>query len=429
MIYLILIIYFIFRIYPYLLSPVPLGYDVGLYLYLWKQFQNISILKFTDLPSWIVQVYPPLLPIVGKFLSYFVNPEYFLIPISFVIAGLLFLSIYLYTKNLWTVLLLSISAIQYKFWWWYYIKNILATSFIFFYLYFDQKKSKIKYIFPVLLPWLHQPTAIIFFIILILHKNIKTIILFLLSFAIYYLPNYQNTILPFLQVTVTTVGQESGTFYNLDEAVKLMWPYLLLAIYGIYLSYKNKRNFVVVVMAVISLLIPLFGLFLSRRFIPFFDLFVIILAGYGAKNIFVKRKLWAGLYIFLLLIFGINFVYKNSEALIFSDEYIEIKLLGESKKDSFVLVADNEYTPWIYGYSDRKAIAPGFGEYDIYWSNDEWNQFWLSNNRETEIQLLNKLPKPLYIYLGDRQRQIKFRPEGKCYQRYSWHVWEFVCQK
>ncbi len=418
MIFIIFIIYILIRVYPYLLSPVPLGYDPGLYLYLWHNDLNIP---------WLRIIYPPLIFYIGKFLMLFSQPEQFLIPLSFVIAGLLFLSIYLYTKNLWTMFLLTISAIQYKFWWWYYIKNILAASFIFFYLYFEQKKSKFKYIFPILLPWLHQPTSIIFFMILLLQRKFKPILLFLVAFAVYYLPNYALTIAPFLQTTVSTIGVESGTFYNLKEALQLMWPYLPLTILGIYWSIKNKKNGVMTMMTVFSFLIPLLGLFLSRRFIPFFDLFAIVLAGYGAKKLFAKRKMFSIIYILITSFLAINFVYKNSEALIFTDEFNEIKKISESKNEAYVLVADNEYTPWIYGYSNRKPITPGFGEYDIYWTNEEWNQFWLSNDRKVEVELLKKLPQPLYIYLGDRQRQIKFKPEGECFSRYSWHVWEFDC--
>lgn len=418
MIIYILLSYLLVRIYPYIWSYIPLGYDPGLYLYLWRN--NLSI-------SWLKTIYPPLIFYIGKFLSMFVNPENFLIPISVVISLLLFWSIYLYTKNRWTLFLLTVSAIQFKFWWWYYIKNILATSFIFFYLYLDKQKSKYKYIFPIVLPWLHQPTSIIFFIVLMLQKNFKSMGLFLMSFAIYYLPNYSETIAPYFYASISTIGTESGTFYNLVEALKLMWPYLPMSVYGMYLSIKNKSNRLVVLMTLISFLIPLFGLFLSRRFIPFFDLFVIILAGYGCIHLFSKKLLLSTIYIVICIMFLLNFVSKNSEPLIQKDEYAEIKLLSKTKDNSYVLVTDNEYTPWIYGYSNRKPITPGFGEFDIYWTNSEWNDFWLGNNRETEIELLKKLPKPLYIFAGDKQRQIKFVPEGKCFERYSWHVWEFVC--
>lgn len=427
MIFLIFALYLLIRLYPYFLSPVPLGYDPGLYLYLWKQYQSISLFKFTSLPKWLIEVYPPFLPFMGKIISFVISPDHFLIPLSFAIAALLFLSIYLYSKNFWIMFLLTISAIQFKFWWWFYIKNILATAFIFFYLYFDKQKYKWKWVFIPMIVWTHQPTAIIFFLILIFKRKLKPILLFLLAFALYYLQNYQLTIKPFLQATISTMGEPSGTFYSLSESLRLMWVYLPLTFYGIYLSIKKRTNKLEVFMLVISFLIPLFGLFLSQRFIPFFDLFALILAGYGASIFFVKHKKLAIVYALLCLVFVGNYVYKNSRAKILNDEFNEIKLISETETDAYVLVTDNEYTPWIYGWSNRKTIAPGFGEYDIYWTYEQWDSFWQSDKRATELELLKKLPEPLYLYFGDRQRQIKAKPEGDCFERYSWHTFKFLC--
>ncbi|MEI8233044.1 MAG: hypothetical protein WCG44_04915, partial [bacterium] len=118
----------------------------------------------------------------------------------------------------------------------------------------------------------------------------------------------------------------------------------------------------------------------------------------------------------------------QAKPLIMEDEFSEIKLLSTTEENANILVADNEYTPWIYGYSGRVAIAPGFGEHDVYWSESEWEDFWSGDNREREIELLKKIPKPLYIYLGDKQRMITFRPEGSCFSRFSWHVYKFECK-
>lgn len=434
MIILIFILYLLIRIYPYIFSSIPLGYDPGLYLYLWQKYSEIPVFHFTKLSNWLIEVYPPLIAVVGKIGTIFFSPESLLIPFSFIASVLLFVSIYKYSKiefdkktSFWILFLLTISAVQYKFWWWYYVKNILAISFIFFYLYFDLIKSKWKWVFIPLVVLTHQPTAIIFFIILIFKKKINPILVFILTFVSYYLPNYETTIKPFLQSTVTTVGEASGTFYDLSEAMLLMIPYLPLTIYGIYLSIKRKTNKLIIKMTVISFLIPLFGLFLSRRFIPFFDLFAIILAGYGASTFFAKNKKFIIIYIVISFIFMGEYIRDNSKPLILKDELNEIRLLSDTEEGSYILVADNEYTPWIYGYSNRKTIAPGFGENDVYWRFNEWTKFWMSNNRNEEIKLLKKLPKPLYIYLGDNQRQIRFKPVGSCFERYSWHVYKFVC--
>ncbi|HPJ16822.1 MAG TPA: hypothetical protein PK639_01150 [Candidatus Woesebacteria bacterium] len=402
MIWLLFGFYLILRLYPYFLSPVPLGYDPGLYLYLWRH--DLSI-------DWLKQVYPPLIFWLGKLLSIFTDPANFLIPLSFVVASILFYSIYLYTKSKATLFLLAISAVQYRFWWYYYIKNILAIAFIFFYLHFFQKKSKWAYLFVTLIVLLHQPTAIILFFFLLLQKNFKAIILFLLTFAAYYLPNYDQTLKQFIVGVASNFGTASGTFYDLPQALLLILPYLPFAL----ISIKNKKNNLMTAGFILTLIIPLFGLFLSRRFIPFFDIFTIILAGYSLP----KFKP----YYFLLIIFSLFFVYKNSASLISYDEFYEIQQLQTVPEDAYLLVTDNEYTPWAYGYSGLKPITPGFGEYDTFWSYDQWVQFWDNHN---QIELLKLLPQPLYIYSGDKSKRF-FVGEGDCFTRFSWHVWKFNC--
>ena len=406
MIFLLLIFYLLIRLFPYSLSPVPVGYDPGLYLYLWNH--NLSI-------PWMKTVFPPFIFYLGKFLNFFTTPKNYLVPLSFVFAAILFLSIYLYTKSKWTLLLLSVSALQYRMWWYYYIKNILAMSFIFFYLYFDKQKSKLKYLFPLLLPLIHQPTAIIFFLVIAFQHDFESIFLFLLSFMVYYLPNYSTTVAPYLPGVVSTLGLASGTFYTLPQSLLLMLPYLPLAFFSL------RKNKLITFMFAFCFFIPLFGFFLSLRFIPFLDIFTVVLAGYTLEKI--SHKPFKTIYSCLLIIFALVYVFRTSPALIANDEFNEIKLLSTTPVNAIILVTDNEYTPWVYGYSNRKAIAPGFGENDIYWSKTDWNKFWAGQD---QIELLKKLPQPLYVWSGDKSAST-FTPTENCFTRFSWHVWQFNC--
>lgn len=407
MIFLSVVVYFLSRLIPTFSSPVPVGYDPGLYLYLWHH--DLSI-------SWLRTVYPPFIFYLGKFLNIFTSPENYLIPISFAFAALLFLSVYLYTKNKWTIFLLSTSAIQYRLWWWYYIKNVLGLSFVFFYLYFDQKKSKLRYLFPLFLPLLHQPTAIILFLILAFKKDFKSLAVFAASFTAYYLSNYSLTVASYLPGVLSNIGSASGTFYSLPLSLLLMLPYLPLTFFSL------RQNKLISAMFLICFFIPFIGFFLSNRFIPFFDIFAIVLAGYTLEKI--KNKIFKIPYAIFLVAFIFVFVLKTSAPLINSDEFAEIKLLNTTPVESYILVTDNEYTPWVYGYSNRKPITPGLGEYDIFWSNSEWNQFW---SGQGQAELLKKLPQPLFIWSGDKSAR-NFVGVGECFTRFSWHVWQFNCQ-
>jgi hypothetical protein len=146
-----------------------------------------------------------------------------------------------------------------------------------------------------------------------------------------------------------------------------------------------------------------FNFFFSRRFIPFADLFLILLSGYGVVSLFKGKRILSIIYAGLLVIFIIVFIRQTAKPWIFPDELREIQMLSETEPEAYVLATDPEYTPWIFGWSNRKTIAPGYGEYDIYWTEADWRKFWAVNNRETEKGLLLKLPNPLYIYHGDKR--------------------------
>jgi len=412
MIILIFILYFFSRLYPYLLSPVPLGYDGGLYLYLFKS--DYSLL-------WLRQSFPPFVYYLGKLLSLVTSPENIIIPLQLIGAVLLFISLYLYTKNNWTLLVFSLSSIQYRLWWYYYLKNLYALSLVFFYLYLDRQKSLFKYLFIILIIHLHQPTSVILFFILLFQKNLQSLTVFTITFII---QNYFQSITPYLGGIISTFNSASGTFYSLPQSLVYMLSYLPLAFYGYYLNLRSRLLPYLNWVFVISFLIPLFGLFLSRRFIPYFDIFAIVLAGIALKKISSKFKL---IFIIVSLITFTNFVIHHSSSLILSDEFAEIKTISTTPENATILVTDNEYTPWIYGYSHRRTIAPGFGENDIYWRDSEWQQYWLSGSKKLEIDLLKKLPQPLYIWRGDRNAITKFSLEGDCFERFSWHLTKFIC--
>ncbi|MEI6690270.1 MAG: hypothetical protein WCL07_00810 [bacterium] len=438
MIYIIFIAYLLIRIFPYFSSVVPLGYDPGLYLYLFRIYSHISPFSFTSLPSWLVEVYPPLLPFLVWLVTPIFTPEQILIPLILLAALSLFAATYFLVKNFFNtkaatiaVALLSLSIIQYRFYWYYYVKNIFAVSLLLVLAVMLRRKSKWIYLIAPALVLLHQPTAILMGVLLMARANYKVIAVVALTFAAYYLPNFAHTLLPFLPAFATSIvpgflsgkyGQESGTFYSVKESIWYMLPYLPLAVVGVW---NNFRKYPELARTLLVSAFFAFGVFLSRRFIPMLDILLIIFA--SATLAKLKVKTLCIYFMALALIFCMQFL-KASKTLIQEDEFKEIALLRTTEPGSYILVADNEYTPWVYGYSLRKPITPGFGEYDIYWSYNEWDQFWLSGNRTIELDLLKKLPKPLYIYLGDNQRPVNFRPEGECFVRFSWHVYQFVCK-
>ena len=227
----------------------------------------------------------------------------------------------------------------------------------------------------------------------------------------------------------------SGTFYDVWQSFLLSLPYVPFALIGLVHQWRKKRTAPLVGALAGTFFIIVCGLFLSRRFIIFADLIILMYAGYGIVHMAEKYRTSGlfrpilTLYILVLVVFVSVYVHKTGSAPIVDDELREISLLRETEPDASILVTDNEYMPWVYGWSDRKTIAPGYGQYDIYWTKSEWHAFWESGDRQIEHDLLLKLPKPLYIFAGDHQRQYVFDLTGPCFTRINWRTYAFICDK
>jgi hypothetical protein len=442
------------RLIPYLWSQVPLGYDPGLYLYLFKKYSEIPMLSFANLPAWLIQAFQPGIPIIARITTIFVNPEKILLPLIVASQIFLFISVYLLAKKfwdkktaLWTVFLFTCSAVQYRLYWYYYLKNITALSFLILAFYFLSLGSYWSILFSVLVLYFHQQTgafllAVLFALFIFQPKKrrfyLTVSVATLIVAAPYYLPTFNQTLYPFIRPVVIslvppllggTLGTPSGSFYNLPAAIILALPYLGFALWGLKLLRSKKEFPFIIIPIAISFPIALFGLSLSRRFIPFLDLFLLFPAGYAACWYFNKKKRFALIYIlFVITLIGI-YVYKTGRPLIVDDEFKEISMLSQTEPNAYVLVTDQEYTPWVYGWSERKPITPGFGENDICWTTDQWHEFWQNDNPDLVRSLLLKLPQPLYIYHGDRHWAMNFYPEGECFERVNWRTWKFVCDK
>ncbi|MBU1327515.1 hypothetical protein KKB64_02790 [Patescibacteria group bacterium] len=454
------IVFISVRIVPYLFSSVPTGYDAGLYLYLLKQYDNLPILSFGGLTPWLIAQFPPGIALAGRVFTYFVPPETLLVPFLVLLSVLLFAAVYLLARRfwgrdaaLWSAIFLSASALQFREWWYYYAKQIAASSMLLLAFYLFAGGSYWALPFTIAIAYTHQPACIVLIAAiaagLLFDKRKRRYYLTVgvvtaIAAAFYYIPTFSINVAPLLSPVVRslvpksaggTMFTPSGTFYDWLPALLLVLPYIPFAVVG-FIRDKEKRDHAPLIGGLVAtLVIVILGLFLSRRFIVFADMFLILYAGWGVayivktygKRRFVRQLLL--LYTAFLLVFIVSYVVKTGSAPITEDELAEISLLRQTEPDSYVLVTDNEYMPWVYGWSDRRTIAPGYGQYDTFWTIPEWHAFWEIGDRILEHELLLKLPKPLYIYAGDHQRQYVFDLTGECFTRINWRTYKFTCEK
>lgn len=428
-----------------------MGYDPGIYLYIFKRFLEVSLFKYTSLSDWIVS-FEPGIAFLDRLITFSKASliEKSLIPLIILSSILLFISVWFLARKIWnqktapwTIFFLSISALQYRTYWYYYIKNIFALSFLSFATYFLLQTSYWALPFVVLTLYFHRPVSVFLLIILVAgwltnpkerkYYTIVTLLSLILA-APYYIVTYKISLLPLISPIVKGPRSEiGGTFYGILPSLGLSLIYLPFGIGGLIRERFNKKALLLAIPFLLAFLVVILQFFFYRRIIIFADFFLLFFAGWAANQFFNSRtrlrRLLKVVYIALCITFIGIFVWKTAKPLIFPDEFSEIKLLQETEPNASILVTDQAYTPWIYGWSGRRVIAPGFGENDIYWTEAEWNVFWMSGSVQKEKELLLKLPQPLYIYYGDKGAQINLRLEGECFQRVNWRTYKFICTK
>lgn len=414
------------RLYPYLHSEVPLGYDPGLYLYGFKSFPFVN--------PWLKTMFPPGLFAFVKTIP--IDPTYLVIPLIIFFSALLFISLYLFVHRLfgrkaalWAVFLLTCSLVQYRVFYWYYLKNIAALSFLFFTFYCLLKQSYWAVFWGVLVVYFHSPTDFVLYCALIsgiiFIKNqrryfLLTLVLTLLLASPYVISNFSFSFAPIVQGIATSIGKPSGTFYEPLQALVLGILYLP---FGLYAFIKNYKKAPFLILPVTGLLITtVLQLFFYRRLLIYLDLFLLIFAAYYLSKI--KSKLFLIIFIILNLVYISFFVKRVAFPQINYDEFAEIQSIDV---DGYLLSTDEMNSPWLMGYSKTKqVITTGLDPADNHWSKDEWNRFWFGS-LDVEIEMLKSLPQPLYIYHSDTQLKLPFVDDRECFDKISWRVYIFLC--
>ncbi|PIY70206.1 hypothetical protein COY89_02580 [Candidatus Roizmanbacteria bacterium CG_4_10_14_0_8_um_filter_36_36] len=442
-IFLVFLFFLVIRLFPYINNSVPTGYDAGLYLLNFKTFPNI--------PDWVRLGFAPgLYAAVYLMIKLGVSPESTLIPLSIFSQIFLFFSLYFVVKKLFgektalaTSFIFTVSAIQFRTFWYFYVNNTFGLAFLLLSIYFFTKKS----LFPacllaILTGLFHLPTFLILFLIIVVETvfnthdrwfYLKSLFLILAVSGLYYLPVFRQTLQPFFRplwrstlavrlATKTLAPSYGGAFYSLKISFLLVAFYLPLALFGLIKKKANKRLFIIGL--IITALIVLTKFSFYQRFMIPLDIFLILLAGIGLKDLdFLK------FYLFLLLIFIIGFIIKTSSPLINKSLLTEIKIFGKNHQQGFILATAREDPSWLMGYTDLSVISQGFGSEDRYWKNDQWQKFYSSSSGERKIELLKKLPQPLYIFINDRYLgTFDWIKDRLCFAPQTLHFYQFICR-
>jgi hypothetical protein len=411
-----------------------LGFDPGCSTYhiekeraviLEKGFLNLSSFSnLAEVESWGERIIIRLLIVLG-----FSN--WIILYLFYILAGalagfLIYLLAKLYfgkTAALFSALIYSFSFTQYLAYWGMFWKNAVGLSLMLLVFYLVEKKKGSYYIFSFFIISFifitHKTSAFLLFITLLVYflfqKN-KYKILFIILLAILALPAIwlnKNLIIYLLEQAVSGFrahydffSVREGIFLDWAEFLKYSFFYLPFGVLTVIQLTSSKKNNVILILFFISLLLITIRFIFYQRLFIFFDISLIILAGFSLAKLAEKiigkvpsgySKIFFVASLFILLpVFFLKAA--EQKPLIDKKEMKAILEVRNIMPDTKIFTYDSYYTPWLYGFSGHKIIAPGWG--DLKWNSEKWEIFWEAGLEEKK-KMFSEFGQPILVYAQD----------------------------
>ncbi len=328
-----------------------------------------------------------------------------------------------------SLLIFSLSIVQFEFYWWYYYRNLLALFCIFGIFLLVYYRSYLI-VFPLCIIGVVHPLSLIpigmtFLIYIIMYKDVRKFLFFsgLISVALLVSLNWREliTFVPLFSESkglmhfVSSGGQHemSGQFLSVKQFFVYTWPYSVFGIIGFF-KYAKKYP-ICSIFLVVNIFFVAIQIIFYRRFLVYIDAMMIMFA----SLIFVDMLIWLSgqtwkkfgyIFIMVCMCVGVyvsgHYIY-NKKPLISENELLRIRLLEKKVPyDRYIMVLSPYYAPWLYGFSGRDIIAPGMFEHNV-WNEYTWQKFWQTHDVKERYDMLSQYnDSPLYIYLGDGFRSF-----------------------
>ena len=377
----------IIRIIPYLKFNIPLGFDAGIYKYLFEHFGSTE--TFSE---------PKGLYVLTSILLLFNNTEfllkYFIIFLELLTGFFIFLVARKYFNKeagFLSLLIYSISVTQFKAFTLMYYKNILAILFLLIILYYYENNF-IFVITAALLSGTHTPIFLIFMLSYFICSinNLKKYLPRLILIAILGSPFYLTN-LKLLEPIKNIENIGAGNFITLETYLFFSLSYLIFSMLGVFKGIKEKKINLLTTLLVINSIIVIFKLFFFNRYIISLDILLILFSGYGLYLLLSDKRILSIVLSSLLLLSSMFFII--NEAIKIQPEITKEKLDEIISLPDGKILTERKYAPWILAYKEA-VIAPSlFGDDS---SKPEWENLFSGKN----YSLLEKY-KPDYIYLDN----------------------------
>jgi len=414
---------------PLFLYNVPLGYDPGMYRYLFLQYaESIKHFSMPELSPWASE-YPPGL---------------FLLASPFLIVGLPVDALIGWIWNIFPIILICtfawvmykregkavgvcillmglLSQAYYDGFFAMYFKAYASLLFTVLTYHFAQKLS--IWFIPCALAavMIHQQTGLILTLslgiwwLLSIKSHWKDTVFRRLTFAlgvagiiafIWYLPQWERAIWSPLKSIIFLRGDAAppGAFPGATFYVRTMGVVLLLGVFGMVLSFTRERGSLWQLSVLVCAVFIIFKLVFYRRFYLQLDFFLMPFA--AISLVWIWRNVsthWARGLLLLVLIAQASIGFKAVQIRtprFGARELLQITSLPDNiEYDAVVIALENVSGAWLRGWLPYHRIgAPGLFDYPD-WSYEVWEVF-IDGKQSERKELLAELKGPVYFLLS-----------------------------
>ena len=218
----------------------------------------------------------------------------------------------------------------------------------------------------------------------------------------------------------------AGVFLSVAQFSTAAFLYIPLGVLGFAHQLKNKQWVLFSSLFVISMSFVVLQLIFYQRVLLFLDLALLPFAAYMLWQILHKQRSHIIASVLVVFFGALSLMHLHSVTqrgpAINPHLFDEIVAMQAMPPDSTVIVTDAYFGPWVYGYSNQTAVAPGL--FHDPWNYDEWVEYWAAGPDKKTTLLKEQYKKPLFIFSTEPSlTQYKHR----CFTPYSAHVFEFTC--
>lgn len=421
---------------PLFAYDLPLGYDAGLYRYLFiKHAQGFPPFAIATMDPWALEhplglfIFSSLFIKAGVPADWFIGWIWNLFPVILAVA---LAAIHAKRSGMLVGLFALIGAVLsiayfdgFAAMYWKTFVSLLWCVLTFSAL---EKRSWWAVLFGILAVATHQQTGLLFGLTLVtwivlpllsfaqsthgalsLSLNRKTLlyvfgaaVLMLLAGAAVYLPVWKEAVLPHLPALLGQTEAASGSFPPLSYYLHAQIILLAFGVYGFLQNVRSERWTPWQIAVLWSAIFVVLRLIFYRRFFLQLDFFLLPFAGIGMADLWKRFSAVpqrAGILALILIQAGMTIhAITRHVALMDADTFADVVAAADVlPADATVIGLENDSTVLLRGWLPEVHVT-GPGLFEQVWTYEEWEEVLLGDNARRK-ELLRRLHDPAYVFV------------------------------